>query len=161
MEKSSLIRGTFLLACATAISAHAASDNMLVHINGSTTPIKVEVSAQTKITFDNNVMKISQTSGDTTLDIADIDHIVFDLQTSSTENIEASIDSDITFAVAGKLITATSASGAEISMHIYDTTGQHVATLAAPGNIDFDFSDRKAGVYIIICGGKTIKYLNR
>ena len=161
MEKSSLIRGTFLLACATAISAHAASDNMLVHINGSTTPVKVEVSDQTKITFDNNVMKISQTSGDTTLDIADIDHIVFDLHTSSVENIEASLDQDITFVVYGKHISATSASGNEITLHIYDTAGHNVATTVAPENVEFDFSDRKAGVYIIICGDKTIKYLNR
>ena len=161
MEKSSFIRGAILLMCTTALSASAAGDNMLVHINGSTAPVQVEISGQTKITFDNAVMKISQTSGDTTLDIADIDRMVFDLHTSSVDNIEASLDQDITFVVDGKHISATSASGSEITLHIYDTAGHNVATTVAPGNVEFDFSDRKAGVYIIICGDKTLKYLNR
>ena len=164
MEKAPTITrcAAILLGYTFAISsASAAGDNMIVHINGSPTPMQVEISENTKITFDNSTMRISQTAGETVLDINDIDKMVFDLHTSSIENTSAAISDDVTFTVAGKHITATSASESHISLHIYDTAGRKVAEVSGRGAVEYDFTDTKSGVYIILCGDKTIKYLNR
>ncbi|ROT07855.1 T9SS C-terminal target domain-containing protein, partial [Muribaculaceae bacterium Isolate-100 (HZI)] len=85
----------------------------------------------------------------------------FDLHTSSIENTSVSLSDDISFTVAGTLITATSVSESHLSLHIYDTSGRKVAEVSGHGSTDYDFSGAKSGVYIILCGDKTIKYLNR
>ncbi|WP_290067931.1 T9SS type A sorting domain-containing protein [Muribaculum intestinale] len=142
-------------------TASAAGDNMLVHINGSSTPLKVEISEKTKITFDNSTMCIAQTAGETAIDVNEIDRIVFDLHTSSIDDTSVSLSDDVTFTVAGTLITAKSVSESHLSLHIYDTSGRKVAEVSGHGSTDYDFSGAKSGVYIILCGYKTIKYLNR
>lgn len=134
---------------------------MLVHINGSSTPLKVEISEKTKITFDNSTMCIAQTAGETAIDVNEIDRIVFDLHTSSIDDTSVSLSDDVTFTVAGTLITAKSVSESHLSLHIYDTSGRKVAEVSGHGSTDYDFSGAKSGVYIILCGYKTIKYLNR
>ncbi|ROT06473.1 hypothetical protein EEL42_08665 [Muribaculaceae bacterium Isolate-100 (HZI)] len=74
-----ITRLAILLGCTVyGFTASAAGDNMLVHINGSSTPLKVEISENTKITFDNSTICIAQTAGETTIEVKDIDKIVFD-----------------------------------------------------------------------------------
>lgn len=157
-----ITRLAILLGCTVyGFTASATDDNMLVHINGSSTPVQVEISENTKITFDNSTICIAQTAGETTIEVKDIDKIVFDLHTSSIENTSVSLSDDISFTVAGTLITATSVSESHLSLHIYDTSGRKVAEVSGHGSTDYDFSGAKSGVYIILCGDKTIKYLNR
>ena len=74
----------------------------------------------------------------------DIDKIVFDLHTSSIDDTSVSLSDDISFTVAGTLITATSVSESHLSLHIYDTSGRKVAEVSGQGSTDYDFSGAKA-----------------
>lgn len=151
------------MACAFAIPvcAWASPDHMLVHVNGSDTPHSIEISADTRITFDNTTMHVAHPAGNLSLEIADIDRMVFDLETSSTEEVEAALDADITITAAAGHVTAVSASGAQVSLVVYDATGRHVSSATGEGMADADMSGCRPGVYILVCGNKTIKYLNR
>ena len=151
------------MACdfALPVCAWASPDHMLVHVNGTDTPHSIEISADTRITFDNTTMHVAHPAGNLSLEIADIDRMVFDLATSSTEEIEATLDADITITAAGGHVTAISASGAPVALAVYDATGRRVISANGAGTASADLSACRQGVYIIVCGNKTIKYLNR
>lgn len=161
--KTIITNGIAAAVCAIAIPAlaWAAPDHMLVHVKSTDNPHSIEISDQTRITFDNTTMNISHPSGNLSMEIANIYRMEFDLQTTSTDDIETSLDSGITFKVTGHHIEAVSATGARINMDVYDSTGRHISSISGEGMVETDFFDYRQGVYIIVCGNKTIKYLNR
>ena len=63
--------------------------------------------------------------------------------------------------MAGKTVKATSASGAEVEIRVYNMAGIAAAGIRAKGEAEIDFSKLQSGVYIIVCGNKNIKYSNK
>lgn len=164
MRNRLFIRGALLLLAAAATATAMADDAvpvMLVHTQSGTGPLQVEVSGKTRITFAGNTMQISQASGESKLDIGDVNYMEFDMRTSSDENLCAPLTDDITLAVAGKTVKATSASGAEVEIRVYNMAGIATAGIRAKGEAEIDFSKLQSGVYIIVCGNKNIKYSNK
>ena len=163
MRTITLPRSAWSMACIMTLTGAtmSADDQMLVHLNNASSPHKIEVSGKTKKKKKKNIMNVSQSSGTMSINIADIDRMVFDLQTSSADEIDTPLDGEISFAVTGRRVTATSTSGGEVTLRIYDTAGHTTASLSSPGTVEFDFSGMQPGVYIILCNGKTIKYLNK
>ena len=162
MAKLSIKHAAALLGVSIAVGvAYAKPDDVLLYVKGQGAPTTVALTPSTKITFDSNTLIASTSDGKISLDIADIDRIEFDLKTSSEEEIEAPLSEDITINIYGKNVSVSSASGANVDLKVYDTAGHQIANHVGEGNVEVDFNDKKAGVYIIVCGDKTIKYLNK
>lgn len=162
MAKISIRHASALLGASLAIgAAHASPDDVLLFVKGQEAPASVALTTSTKITFHNNTLTATTPDGYISLDIADIDRIEFDLRTSSDEQIDAPLSEDITFNITRKTVAVTSANGAAVNLKIYDTAGYLIANPAGNGSVEVDFNNIRPGVYIIICGDKTIKYLNK
>lgn len=143
------------------LTMSATPDQLLVHVNGQETPTAIEITDQTKISFGNTTLDIKQPSGNLSIEIADIDRLTFDLETSSEDEIDMPLTDDVTFSVTGRHVTITSSSGTPLTLTVYDATGHCIESVSGTGCVETDFSDRRPGVYILVCGNKTIKYLNR
>lgn len=157
MIRKSLTLGSLLAVCATM----AADDKIVVNVNGADAPHTVALTDISRITFGDGTMTIAKSSGDLTLALTDIKNMAFDLSTSSADEITAPLTDDINLTVNGRHLSATSASGKRVEIAVYDTTGAAVAHIGADATATVDFSARRPGVYIVVCGGKVVKYLNQ
>ncbi len=142
--------------------AFGAPDDIVVEMSNGSDSYKADLSKNTRITFRGSSMIIKAAGEpDVSIPVRDIHRIVFDLATSSVEEIEAVLTDDLTFIVEHKKVRVISASGGNVELHIFDASGRLADVVTGIREAEYDFSDKDTGVYIVTSSGKNIKYLNK
>lgn len=105
-------------------------------------------------------MTVSHAEVETEIALADVNEIVFDIEAASGENLIADLSDGVTLKVEGKTVTAVSANDSGVTLEAFNSAGIKVASVT--GKIaSIDMSKKNAGIYILRCSGKTIKFINR
>ncbi|MDE6017412.1 MAG: T9SS type A sorting domain-containing protein [Muribaculaceae bacterium] len=154
-----------LLTFASLLAASAtfgAPDDVVVQMSNGSDSYKADLSKISRITFRGSSMIIKAAGEpDVSIPVRNIERMVFDLNTSSAEEMESALSEDLTFIVEHKKVRIVSATGGDVQMHVFDASGRQVDVVSGASEAEYDFSDKNTGVYIITSSGKSIKYLNK
>ena len=163
MKKNPNARMVLTLASmAIASAAFGYPDDIVVHKSNGSSPFKTELSKTSRITFQGSSMMIKEAGGPAvSIPLRDIARIVFDLSTSSSEEMESNLTEELKFIVERKKVKLISVSGGDVELFVFDAAGHQVGAVSSKGETEYDFTDKEAGVYILTSAGKSIKYLNK
>lgn len=153
------LAATACLAVAACVSTVSAKDTSVIvsGADGSTTSYKVDNNSV--ITFDGNVMTVTHASGSDTHNLADVAKISFDGEFNSAQDITADMG-NLVFVVSHRVITVKSNCEASLTLNAYTTAGTLAASVSDKAEVSIDFAQLEKGIYIVTCGGKTIKFAN-
>lgn len=150
----------FGLTTAVAANAQEPVGTMHVHCLGGE-PTSVPLTTATHITFDAEGEQMLVSQGDTEplmFPVGDIDKILFDLKTSSVDEVRSDLGG-VTVTVSHGVLTLESP--APFSYGAWNAAGVTVANGKAESTVTLDFTSLPAGVYIVRAGGKTVKFTNK
>ena len=163
MKKYPNVRIALTLASIAAVGvAFGSPDDIVVQMSNGSASYKADLSKSPRITLQVSSMVIN-TAGEpaVSIPVRDIERMVFDLATSSIEEMESSLTEELTFVVERKKVRIISASGGDVELRVFDASGRQIDAVSASGEAEYDFSGMNTGVYIITSAGKSIKYLNK
>lgn len=149
-----------LLICCGACTVHAAAQNRFMNVTTTSSEVKkIEVSAQTRITFSKDLKEMivsADNSGQTsTFSVDEIVNIVFTID--STTDLAEQPFGDLTISHSGGIVTI-SGSGA-IDYSAWNMAGTRVASGRGNETVTLDLSALTPGVYIIKANNKTLKFI--
>ncbi len=149
-----------LLCVLGAVPARAQTKTMVV-TTVSSGPVPIEVSTHTRISFSDDLSRMTVSSADTdkpiAFDIDDIDNIIFTLD-SSVDKIAVD-GSDLRISNQGGIVTLSADS--DIKYAAWDAAGTLVLSGEGESTVTLDFTTRTRGIYIIRANDTTFKFINR
>lgn len=157
--KHPLLISSMVLALAMPVSAVAKDTFTVVPASGDN--LVFDATSGTSITFKGRTMTITTADGSTPILLDDVSEITFQLEAASDHDITAELAEGLVLTVKGRKVTATAAADTHVVLEAFTTAGIMAARAAAPGSAEIDFTDMPAGIYIIRCADKAIKFTNR
>lgn len=147
-----------LTICACAIPLHVAAQIRTMVVTTTSSEVKkIEVSAQTRITFSKDLTKMNVTvpDGTQTFDVDDIANIVFTID-STSEVTEQEFD-ELKISHSAGIVTISGPEDIEYS--VWNMSANMVASGAGNQIVTVDLTAVSPGVYIIKANNKTLKFI--
>lgn len=134
------------------------ADKLVVTTTGGST-VTLEVADVGHLSFGNEVINLHMADGTVkTLHLTTVQHLAFDLESSSTEElVAAAVGDDITVSISSGIVTLASKSGAPVEAMVYTLNGTLVYAASSHAAVEIDFNTFARGAYIICANGKAIK----
>lgn len=149
-----------LLACGGLLSVHADDKKVVMNVKTSSGVTPIEVTAQSRITFSEDLTTLTMTANGETLpqsfNIDDIDLITFTINSTSVLNLTTD---DLRIKNEGKVLTILGAD--TIDYGVWNMSGVSIMSGTASNAVSIDFNTIQRGVYIIKANRTTLKYNNQ